>query len=460
MADSRPPRDLIDAYLNGTIDAAELAELNRLLETDPAAADELAAAAAIDEFVERYFYEEPYREEMRSTLARLAPPRRRVAPWLAVAAALLVAIGGLTAWQVTRRPEVPYEVLSGRLLVEGVPTERIVEGTPVVVGGAEPAVLQLTDGTRAELDPESEAIVHGPQGATRQVVELRSGSGLFRVPKGDGRFRVETAVGSVTSLGTEFSVDYSLPHSEGESAMRTISTGIAALAVSVVTGMVQVDIQNKSFTLSSGESRVFAAAPADKRAEKKASLPPPSSDLLGFEVNGKSVSLEFMFPGVTAALLLTDEQKEQFRAARAETVESEAVRTAGATIKSNPEARAEQREKAQKVINAARKELLAKTENILTAEQKALVKKLSAAAADAQKAASEQFQDERAAAKGDKTKVAELQEKMREPLAAEFQSRVKKFLSAEQLAAMEEAAAARKAAEERAKTDPKKKATK
>lgn len=346
-------------------------------------------------------------------------------------------------------------MISGPVLVDGSQTGRIVEGAPAVVWGDAPAVIRLSDGSQAQLAPESEVVVHGGGAAARQVVELRNGSGSFHVPKGERQFRVDTAVGSVTSAGTDFSIDFLFSHAEGDEDVRIIPASIAALVVSVAAGIVQVDVQDRSFTLSSGESRVFAAAPNETKEKKLGALPLPPGDLLGFETNGKSVALERTFPGIRSALILTDEQKLQIDAAQKETVQSESVRAAGASIKLTPEAKAEEKAKAKEVVAAARKELLEKMSGILTDDQKALVKKLNLSVADSQTAVGERFREDLKAAKGDKAKADEVQQKMREPLVTEFQSRVARFLTPEQLAALEKGIEEQKAAEERAKNDPK-----
>jgi ferric-dicitrate binding protein FerR (iron transport regulator) len=68
------------------------------------------------------------------------------------------------------------------------------------------------------------------------------------VTHGLGQFRVETPVGAVTALGTEFSVRL-------RPAGR--DKGNLWMAVNVTDGSVQVDAGNKSFKLSVGDRRVF-----------------------------------------------------------------------------------------------------------------------------------------------------------------------------------------------------------
>src|SRR5208337_4784714 len=77
----------------------------------------------------------------------------------------------------------------------------------IKVLGEEEAKIILADGSTAKFAPQSEAVLQGPAGQVRQVVELASGKGSFEVLKGVNEFKVETAVGSVTVTGTVFAVE-------------------------------------------------------------------------------------------------------------------------------------------------------------------------------------------------------------------------------------------------------------
>jgi len=223
--------------------------------------------------------------------------------------------------------------------------------------------------------------------------------------------------------------------------MRLISASISALMISVAVGV--------------PHSWYVTAAEPNAAGKKQVTLSLPSGELLGFEINKKTVPLERIVPGIRSALLLSDEQLAQIDAAQRETVQSEAVRNAGLSLKSAPDAKAEDKTKAKEVVAAARQQLVDKVSAILTPEQKELVKKLNAAAAESQAAVSESLRAEQKGAKGDNAKSDELRERKREPLIAEFKSRAAKFLNAEQLAALDKGIAEQKAAEERAKSDPK-----
>jgi ferric-dicitrate binding protein FerR (iron transport regulator) len=171
---------------------------------------------------------------------------------LAAAAVVLVV---LATWLLPRpggpvSPTESHQVLSGQVLVEGAVARKVADGTAVRVAEDQPAVIQLTDGSRAELEPASQAVLHGPAYGFRQMVELVEGGGTFQVEKGAGQFQVETRLGRVTALGTEFRVAIL----EGQ-----------RLAVGVRSGLVEVDLGGRTALLSAGESRVFAG---DRRARQ------------------------------------------------------------------------------------------------------------------------------------------------------------------------------------------------
>lgn len=116
--------------------------------------------------------------------------------------------------------------------------------------------MRSTDGSEAECEPGTRIVIHGRIGPQRQVIELLEGSGTFRVEKAEGKFKVVTRLGSVTALGTEFSVKIPSPQDEGESGMKMRR---AMLAVAVLVGTVQVDFGGSSYVLVGGENRVFGA---------------------------------------------------------------------------------------------------------------------------------------------------------------------------------------------------------
>jgi Spy/CpxP family protein refolding chaperone len=191
----------------------------------------------------------------------------------------------------------------------------------------------------------------------------------------------------------------------------------------------------------------LVVAPAEAQKEKKPSLPP--GDLF-FTMKGQPFAMERTFPGVVGALLLTDEQKLKLHAALDETVRSEAVQSAGKTVKTDPNATEAQKEEARKLIQEARAKLQQQVAGILTQEQKTLVERLNTAAVEAHQVAREKLEAEFIAAKGDKPKTEEVQKKVREEAVAEFSRKLVGLLTAEQRQGLEKAAEQQKKAEEAA----------
>jgi hypothetical protein len=86
---------------------------------------------------------------------------------------------------------------------------------------------------------------------------LQEGAARFAVTKGKGQFRVETPLGTITVLGTEFVVELLPAPTTGEAEMKSAKL-ITAMAVAVFTGSVEVEMMNHRFVLGAGESSVFA----------------------------------------------------------------------------------------------------------------------------------------------------------------------------------------------------------
>jgi hypothetical protein len=166
---------------------------------------------------------------------------------LVLAAGVLVAIGLIVVFYFVRHDSSALaRVVSGAVLVDGQPRERIGEGSSLSVTGLTPAVIDLSDGSRATLDPATQLILRGHVDATRQVLYLTAGGGEFQVSTGGGQFRIDTPAGSVTVLGTKFTAVLRSPRS---------------LFVSVATGTVRFDGGGETFTLSTGQSRTFGPEP-------------------------------------------------------------------------------------------------------------------------------------------------------------------------------------------------------
>jgi len=250
--------ELIQKHLDEVATPAELAELGRLVAADSAVAAAFAQATRIDAFLSQRFGEEGAVADVRPLFAAAEKASRRTArrPWRWLAAAVvLLAVGGGLYYQFGRNPPAPaptptLQVVSGEVRVNGSPTARIPEGATVEVAGNQPATIAMPDGSRAELAPASSAVFQGGKNDLRQVVELLRGAGKFLVPKGGGQFRVETAAGTITVLGTEFTVRL-----QGREKPRFPPATI--LHVDVAEGSVQVDSTGKAVTLARGERREF-----------------------------------------------------------------------------------------------------------------------------------------------------------------------------------------------------------
>jgi len=254
--------ELIQKHLDEIATPAELAELGRLLAENPAVAAAFAQATRVDAFLSQRFGEEGALADIRPLIApgnkASRGTARRSWRWLA-AAIVLLALGMGLYFQFGRNPPTPqpgpaplFQVVSGEVRVGGSPAGRIPEGATVEVAGNQPATIAMPDGSRTELAPASVAVFQGGKNDLRQLVELIRGTGKFLVAKGNGQFRVETAAGTVTVLGTEFSVRL---HAREKPRFPPATV----LHVDVTEGSVQVDSAGKAVTLAKGERREFVA---------------------------------------------------------------------------------------------------------------------------------------------------------------------------------------------------------
>lgn len=177
---------------------------------------------------------------------------------------------------------------------------------------------------------------------------------------------------------------------------------------------------------------------------QKAAGPPSVAHLPLWTVKG-TPTREFV-PGLTAALLLTAEQRQQLAQAWDETSGSEAVATAARTLKTDPAATEAQKQAARALIEAAAARLQQQIDTVLTGDQKSLIEWINGAYADARKAAWTALEAEFAGAKGDPDATARLQKQVQEQQDAAFMRTLQQILTTEQWAAMTKAAADQKAA--------------
>ncbi len=271
MALSLHDIELIDKYLDGHASSEELAELDRRLKDEPRLADILAAVGRMDAWLAEHFRVEKGVRDVAAVFQEIETgrpaagrpqnavthwrPRRQ---WFAAAAAIIAVCAGLGLWlYLGGASEMFNEVLDGRVLADGTEATRIPDGATISVVGPAAAAIRLTDGSRATFEPSSEAVLHGRAGGRQQLVELVAGGGAFQVARNVGGFEVKTALGSVTALGTEFSVRL-LPSGGRERNADPAGPDQTVLAVAVQSGSVQVEFAGQTYVLREGQDRTFA----------------------------------------------------------------------------------------------------------------------------------------------------------------------------------------------------------
>jgi ferric-dicitrate binding protein FerR (iron transport regulator) len=256
-------RELCRRYFDGLLAAGEREELQALIQNSPEAADEFARLSRLEaDLSELFAHELDIRRESGLIDAIQRQHRRRV--WLgrlvkvAVAACLLLAVLVPIWWWLTQTDDISpnhsgNEVVSGEIEHD--------DGVARVVSAE--AVLKLADGSRVSLTRGSEIVLPPEWGRS---VELRSGQGRFtvQVNESDGQFVVETPVGRVIALGTEFSIQ--LNREEEEQSMKMTHF---VMAVAVLSGVVQVETGEQKYVLLGGESRAFAEEKKRDGEERK-----------------------------------------------------------------------------------------------------------------------------------------------------------------------------------------------
>jgi ferric-dicitrate binding protein FerR (iron transport regulator) len=259
-------------YFDGLASAAELAELEALLRTNPQAADAFAHLGRLEADLSAQFSEEPSRLREAAVLQTIERSQRRRRWWghgirVAIAASFLLLFSGSLLWWLGQpAPVAPqstgHVVLEGEVLVDGQEVEHLDDGAALMVAGPAPALLRLSDGSRARLEPASEAVLHGASEGVARRFELIEGEGRFIVRKAAEPFLVDTPAGSVRTQESEFSVRLTKPEPEDPQTR----TRQSLLAVRVVTGRAQVETDN-TYSLSAGEKWAFAIQrnPADAR---------------------------------------------------------------------------------------------------------------------------------------------------------------------------------------------------
>lgn len=184
------------------------------------------------------------------------------------------------------------------------------------------------------------------------------------------------------------------------------------------------------------------AAPAGAQKQK-------STDLAGFPLlwSAKKNPLAGPFiPGLNAALLLSDEQKEKLITAREETLGNEKLQSLGTKVKLNPNASEAEREAAHKAHEEARDQFKFRIEAILTPDQRKLVGVINTLFEEVVTATHEAYRSQfDQVVKTDKAKADELRQEVQQKVVKDFRSRLEGTLSKEQWAALTKAAEAEEA---------------
>jgi len=298
MAPSSRDMQLIGKYLDGQPAPEELADLQQRLREAPDAAEAFAAAARMDAWLAGHFREEKGARDVAAVFREVeagrpaaarqpgaAPRWRSLKVWAAAAVVVLVCGAGLWLY-LGGLPGTSHQVLDGRVMTGGAEATVIPQGARIRVADSAPAVIRLTDGSRATLEASSVAVLHGRAAGRRQLVELDAGGGTFQVAKAKGDFEVKTPLGRVTALGTEFSVRILAGNERGKESDREAG-GRRALAVAVASGTVQVEFAGQTHTLQAGDSRVFT-----HEAEKKARVVQCSGLLTAVEASAITVAVK------------------------------------------------------------------------------------------------------------------------------------------------------------------------
>jgi|GEM_PF-2584508 len=438
-------QQLIDKHLDGCAAQAELAELDRLLVRLPDVADAMWKAAQVDAMLAIYWQGKPVAADQTVRPWPADFPARRTMQRLLIAgcaAALLVsAVVGLLRWG----RDDAHRVTAGIVEVAGVPVSSIADNRPLRVVGGQAAVIRLAGGSRAELGPSTLAVLRGRNEAGAQVIELLEGSGRFFVPRMAPPLCVHTAAGSVTAATTDFQVNLWPTEGKGDEEMQFRS--ILVLAVAVFAGIVEVNSPDEHCVLAAGAQAVFGAeTPTGGKSRDLTTWLPPG-DVLGFMQKNAPYPLERVFPGLNAAVVHSDEQKQKLAAAIDQTIDRREVRAAMAFAKLNPNATDEEKQKARRLVEQARAELQKRVAEILTPEQKALVEKINDTARQVQSEVRQAMRDQFQALKTDPTNKDKVQQEYQQRVRAEMESRVMKLLDPDAQAAVKKAAAAQAADE-------------
>ncbi|MFN4257835.1 MAG: FecR family protein [Gemmataceae bacterium] len=193
--------------------------------------------------------------DLSAVIPRRTRPRQR---WrwavAALAASVLMAVGIFGGWRAWYA-DVPLTVSGPIEIVEGDALRR----GAVLRTGPQPAELTLGGYSRIQLEPRTMLSIGGARRA--EEILLRQGAIHCSVARGQGSFVVRTPIGTVSVVGTEFSVRFIEERGDDEMLPKH-------MIVRVLVGTVVVAGSWGVVTLTGGEERAFAdekqAEPAKK----------------------------------------------------------------------------------------------------------------------------------------------------------------------------------------------------
>ena len=253
---------LLDHFLSGEATAEELAELAALLRADPEKRRVLAMRSLLEVQMRKAFSGIAMPEPAPAAVPTapvpitvpMTPSRGRIGiRWAAAAAVLFAMAAGIYVISDIQKARIPPAAIdSGQVRINKVEVPNIPADQPFEVTGDKAAVVRLADGSQAEFEPGTKALLRRPSGSARQIIELQEGGGAFSVTKAQAQFQVETPVGTVAVVGTEFTVQLSRPN-----ANLPVGEQPLAMRVAVRTGSVAVHAGSKSYLLSAGDDRIF-----------------------------------------------------------------------------------------------------------------------------------------------------------------------------------------------------------
>ncbi|HEV8604169.1 MAG TPA: hypothetical protein VGQ99_02310 [Tepidisphaeraceae bacterium] len=166
-----------------------------------------------------------------------------------------------------------------------------------------------------------------------------------------------------------------------------------------------------------------------------------------FKTTGEPFELEKPFPGITAALMLTDQQKTALSQAHQQTVRNPDLRNKISALELKADSTQAQRETVRREMKEARAQLRQRVAAILTPEQSTLASKIQDAAIAAEHEANDIFRADFEAAKADPRKSSEVREKSRVEAEDLLVQKLEKFLTPAQMQAIQQSATDLRAAE-------------